>query len=111
MIDLSERRLLIVECIEQAEDNSGARTDTPQHRQQAVGDGSFHLITREPARNEDPVEKYPGGDVPPARELRDGMRVKPVTAVHNGNGHIACQRLRYNAKRHSENQWITVEKT
>src|ERR1043166_9558360 len=81
VLNLPQGGLLVIECIEQAEDQRRVGIRAGEERGQLPDHRGFHLVAGEPARNEDPPEQGIGVKAPLACKARDGMNVKPVAAV------------------------------
>lgn len=106
--DFPQRRLFIVERIQQSENKRYAGIDAVKECGQFCRDGGFHLIAGKAAGDKDAVQQRIGINAPLPRTINNSVYVKPVTTVHNGNGDPLAQHLCRNSQREPEDNRIAV---
>ena len=85
LADFPQRRLLVVERIQQSEDHSNAGIFAGEKLRQPAGNSGFHLVAGKTARDEDPVQQCIGIETPLASEVGDSVHVEPVAPVNDGD--------------------------
>jgi len=108
--DLTERRLLVVERIEQTEDHRGAGVDFCEECRKPVHDGLLHLIAGEAARDENAMEKIV--DIQFSLPCKTGKEVdvEPVAPVDHRNGRTVYHAVCRHPERKQKDRFVAVKK-
>jgi len=109
LLYLAERCLFVIKRVEQPEDHRRVRMNVFEENGETAGDRLLHLITGEPPRDEDQVEKLFRVQVPFPREARQQMNIKLIAAIHHSDRLPLCHRGGCHPERQLENQVIAVQ--
>lgn len=94
LADLPQRRLFVVERVQQAEDHGCAGMDGTQKCRQEMDHRLFQLVAGEAAGEEEVAQQTIGIAAGQAGGMDQRMGIEPVTTVHHRHAHAAQQRGR-----------------
>ncbi len=109
MPHLAQRRLFVIEGIQQSENNRRAGIDGFQESRKEMRDCLLHLVTGKTPRHMDCLQHAVGvGPGCPGR-VDQGMHVEPVAPIGHRDTHSAAERIRRNGMGQLKHRFAPVQ--
>jgi hypothetical protein len=109
LLYLVQGGLFVIEGVQEAEYQRGCGMYSAEEFRKFACNGLFHLVTGEPARNEDTAEKFTGIDFSCAGKAGQCMHVEAVAPVDHRYRFFLCHCMRGHLKRELKNGTVAIQ--